>query len=257
MKRKSLLIALLFLGVGVAQAQSGIQVGLRAGYAFPSPGNVIGQMDVDQANGNSSTEVINGTIGTAIPITVEGRFMFTEHIGAQLDLTYSKGVAKDVYTYEDESSDNQTTVSVYSDQFRLSPQAVLFVDGFYTRVGFVIPVAGKTTQEQATTGTGFEFNMKQETTGRPTLGYTGAIGYEIVLSDNICFFGEFEMLSLNITGDEREVVEYEVNGTTDDDEIKTYNLVDSIDNNSDPDDRLTSSQNFSSFGIMLGIKLAF
>ena len=139
MKKKILLMAALIAGFGAVNAQEGLQLGLRAGYSFPTTGSAPGA-DI------SATEqtVITGTLGSAIPVTLEGRYMFNENVGVQLDATYSIGVFKDFYL-QDANTGQEVKTKAKSDQFRLAPQLVLKANSLYTRLGFVLPLAGSTT----------------------------------------------------------------------------------------------------------------
>lgn len=259
MKKKILLAAALFAGLGAVQAQEGLQLGLRAGFAFPTPGNVFSetyQNVTTDASGNVTTEVSKGTLGTAIPITLEGRYMFSENVGIQLDLTYSIGLNKEIATNKAPGVD--VVVKGKSDQFKLAPQLVVKSNDVYSRLGVLFPVAGSTTIETNQTVGGTETISKAKVTGRPTLGFTGAIGYDFELSENMVFFTEFEFLHLNITGNKYEVTDYTVDGTTVDAALVELDMVDSVDNSTDPTkETLTVSNNYSSFGINLGVRMNF
>jgi hypothetical protein len=256
MKKKILLVAALFAGLGAVQAQEGLQLGLRAGYSFPTPGNVFSdsyQNVTKDASGNVTTEVSKGTLGTAIPLTLEGRYMFNENVGVQLDLTYSLGVNKEIATNKAPGVD--VVVKGKSDQFRLAPQLVVKSNNVYSRLGVLLPVAGSTTVETNATSPLGETNQIVKVTGRPTLGFIGAIGYEFDLSENMVFFGELEALHLNITGNKYEVTDSSLDGTTIDANLIELDMVDIVE---DPTKEiLTVSNNYSSFGINIGVRVNF
>jgi hypothetical protein len=85
----------------------------------------------------------------------------------------------------------------------------------YSRIGAVLPLTGNTTLNSSNAnGAGPGVSLETETvaSGRFSVGFAGALGYQFGLSDKLSIFGELEYISLAVKRASVEVTKYVVNG---------------------------------------------
>ena len=255
MKKKMVLFSAMVLLSAGASAQ--FSVGLKGGYAFPSHGSALGTSTKD-----STITTIYGTYGQGIPVSLELRYLFNEYIGIQLDATYLIGTK--VINNEVLTTGLEAETSTITNQFRLTPQLVIQTPfGVYTRVGAVLPVAGKTTRfiDDVNGGVqGYESEMEVEVRGRFSVGLVGCLGYERRLNEQLSIFGEFEYIFFGIKPKSSKITKYTVGGM---DILPLWQFMDIVDTEYADETTLGDGKAqgtkspYSSLGLNIGIRYTF
>ncbi|MBC7425709.1 MAG: hypothetical protein H7321_04155 [Bacteroidia bacterium] len=146
----------------------------------------------------------------------------------------------------------------------------------FFNIGLIAPFLGKIKQEKIYTDSAFSFKSKSEIRNMPAIGFTGTIGTEIKLINNINALIGIRINILNIKMRSEKITEYsdsknntlnEVFPTVYDREIRYLNNLDNGINdkkinpkgydNSKPRETLTSRNAFSSLGLTFGIAWHF
>ena len=253
-----------------------VQFGL--GYAGGTSSELIG-VNSNVTSATSFTETgVYGTYGSGIPIGLNVGYMFTEHIGFDLGFNYFMGSEVTSAVNKSFVGDDVTTTSK-GYQIRVLPQLVVSTGSenalnFYSKFGLVLPVAGRTTfkkegQVSVFTGTNFitkSILVEGNSTGKFSMGYTGALGATFNLSDNLSLFGELQLINLRIAGATQTITKYEFDGqdimsSKTKQELETE-YVTSLDEKSNTDTNspmkeIGSSTNYNSLGLNVGIKFRF
>jgi len=268
---KKLLLTVATITVTIS-ASAQFYVGINAGYGIGGPKQVLGTITNSSASG-TSTENIYGSLGGGLNLGLTPGFWFGEHVGAELGLNYFMGSKVEVTKVT--SPFGELTANAHSSQFRLMPSLVIRSSGeklnIYAKAGLVIPAVGQTVQEIENTGyqgPNTASSSRSETVGQMTLGYTGAIGFNLGLGERLGFFAEVSAVSLRVSANKTTVTDYSSNGTDVMANLSTYNkeinYVDKLDNNSNTgptanqdqaEDRLRINSNYG--GIFLNVGLKF
>lgn len=271
--KKLILPLLAVFAIGTASAQ--FNLGLSVGYGLGSPGHVLGTST--NTNGSYSEKNIYGTLGSGFQANLTPGFMFSEHFGIELGLNGFFGSKTTINEATTSSGNYEHTQS--STQFRVSPAFVIKSGGeklsAYARAGLVFPLMGSVKSEiNDETTPGSPSMMELKTTGKVSLGYTGAFGVNVHFGEKMAFFAEVGANSLRIKSKETELTKYTVNGNDMLGNVPTYSkqttyvdeLTGSSNNTSvnptgtDPNsakEDLRQVANFSNFFIQVGIKFSF
>jgi len=184
MKQKIVLISLLasFLSCGRVMAQKdGLSVRADIGVGLPSG------VGTSTSYNNTVTTVSPYSLGSGFNIAVAGNYMFSDHMGAGLDLNYMIGY-NTTSTYKMSNPVTETYVSTGS-LFAITPNVILSANSGkinpYARFGIVIGSASyqvKSTQSSV----GAESGTNIETyTGGIALGWYAGFGVQFPLSDKL------------------------------------------------------------------------
>jgi hypothetical protein len=142
--------------------------------------------------------------------------MFSDNVGFELGTSYLIGASQ---TKLDGTEVKMGSAEAKSSGIRLAPQLVLKSGtGLYSRVGLIIPVAGKTiatfeampeaiSLPDGTVIMGTK-DGTQEFKGVFSIGVIGAIGYNYALSDKLDIFAEAEYIGLSIKSGTAELTEF-------------------------------------------------
>ena len=213
--KKGFLVGALLLSAGAVSAQ-GLYVGLQAGYGFGTPSDAVGTTTVVATSGDQTTTNIYDTYGGGTNIGLNVGYMFTEHLGAELGLSYFLGSTVTSTDYSVPSG-GAATLMASSNQMRLAPSLIITTGGdfaVYGKAGLVLPVGGSTTAEyRDNTDPNFVVEQDFESKGAMSIGLQGAIGVDYTLSDNLSFFGELSGVNLRIKSASRTITKSSVNGT--------------------------------------------
>lgn len=247
---------------------------LGVGYNMAAPKTEMGA-DIT----TTKSEVVKSSYGKGISPALSFGYMFNEHLGAELGLSYLLG-GKTEYTEVDVTSSggvDYTTTTVNTTKAKgVYVLPALVVRGGsaesklrpYARVGLALPVAGKVVTEQngTTTPSNAKTEITAETKGKLSLGYTGAFGVTYSLSENLGLFVELTGTSLNIWAKSTELTKYSVNGTDQLANLQTIQKeTEYASSVSDTDNRdvskarkaLDTSAPFSSLGLTVGVSYKF
>lgn len=268
--KKLILPVLAVMTLGTASAQ--FNLGISAGYGIGSPGHVLGT-----SNTSSSSENIYGTLGSGIQANLTPGYMFGDHFGIELGLNGFFGSKTTIDETSVPSGDFTHTQS--SNQFRISPAFIIKSGGekisAYARTGLVLPLMGSVRSEISnSTNPGAITEIELNTTGKVSLGYTGAVGVNVHFGDKFGFFAEVGANSLRVKSKETEITKYTVNRTDVLGNMDTYDketvYVDELTNSSNntgtnptgtdqnsAKEELREVANFSNFFIQVGFKITF
>lgn len=249
-------------------AFSQFYVSLGTGYTMGMPSSNLGTKETD-----SKIENVYGTFGTGLNAKLNVGYFFNENLGFDLGLTYLMGSEQEVYSYS--GSGGSETQKATATAIGLAPTLVYKWDnGLYGKFGFATKIGGKVDVDQyeknIISSTMYsETNAKAEINGKMPLGFTGAMGYQFNLSDNLNLFLEMEYLGINVKRDKKTVTEYETKVYAGGSLIQTVTLaqltaeqketiyVDEITSSSPANYELTTMSPYSSFGFNIGIKYTF
>lgn len=272
--KKLILPVLAVFSLGTASAQ--FNLGVSVGYGFGSPGHVLGTNT--NSTGSFSEKNIYGTLGTGLQANLTPAYMFGEHFGIELGLNGFFG--SKVTIDEATTSAGNYKHTQGSSQFRISPALVVKSGGeklsVYARGGFVLPLLGSVKSEinDAATTPGVTTIMELKTTGKVSLGYTGAVGLNVHFGEKMAFFAELGANSLRVKSKQTDLTKYTVNGTDQLGNVPTYGkqtkYVDELTgssnnasvnpsgtNTGNAKEDLRQVANFSNFFIQVGIKFSF
>lgn len=219
MKKTVIATAAVLLGT-MAFGQGGY-ASFSVGYGIGFPSEELGEETTTNIiTGEESAVNIYGSLGNGIGINLTPGYMISDHFGAEIGLSYFMGSETTIASEEFSGISTQETTGQTA-QFRINPSLVVRTgnDGLslYSKVGLLLPVVGTTFGRIEREGDGSPFNpnisIESETKGAISLGFTGAIGVNLALSDNLSVFGEMSGAFLRIKADKREITKYENNGT--------------------------------------------
>lgn len=272
--KKLILPVLAVMAMGTSSAQ--FNLGISAGYGLGSPGHVMGTSTT--ISGSSYSEKnIYGTLGSGVQANLTPGYMFGEHFGIELGLNGFFGSKTTIDEASLPSGDYKHTQS--SNQFRITPALVIKSGGekisVYARTGFLLPLMGSVKSEIIdNTNPASQTIMKLKTSGKVSLGYTGAVGLNVHFGKKFGFFAEVGANSMRVKSKETTLDMYTVNGNDMLGNFPTYGketkYVDELTNSSnnlgsnptgtDPNsakEDLRQVANFSNFFVQVGIKITF
>lgn len=227
MKRNLFLLAALFT-ISFSYAQ--FYTGFNTGYSFGATPRVNGT-EVKLNGSSLETSNIYGSYGAGINATLKFGYFFNKNLGAELNLGYLHGAEQTKADVNVAPYGLKTDATAASRLFRTTLSLVYRLDsGFYGRFGFYVPLGGRTevsvddtrvvqdaipiynpetgefvTMADAHIATSYE----QDIHGTPTIGFTGAAGYNFPLSENFTLFAEVEYLGLAIKSNDAEYTKYD------------------------------------------------
>lgn len=272
--KKLILPVLAVMALGTASAQ--FNLGISAGYGLGSPGHVLGTSTT--ATGSSYSEKnIYGTLGSGVQANITPGYMFGEHFGIELGLNGFFGAKTTIDEATLPTGDYKHTQS--SNQFRITPAFIIKSGGeklsVYARTGLLIPLMGSVKSEIIdNTNPAAQTLMQLKTSGKVSLGYTGAVGLNVHFGKKFGFFAEVGANSMRVKSKETTLKMYNVNGTDQLGNIPTYSketkYVDELTNTSNnagtnptgtnvgvAKEDLRQVANFSNFFLQVGIKFTF
>lgn len=216
----------------------GFYLRFGGGYSFETAKTEFSDADPNELTGiRQSTDIfisddgsiatinsLKGSLGAGYKINVTPGFMFSRFIGAELGINYFHGDETLIGRLHSPVIRSQEIA--YIRGIDIVP-AVLITPGFeninpYARLGLLIPVAGDLTIETSVdqpngggAGTDIAVRGTAEVTPKLSVGYVGAIGVIVPISDRLSIFGEAEFKSLSLKSDEAEITSYRTTATTD------------------------------------------
>jgi|GEM_PF-5368528 len=222
---------------------------------------------------SSTQTAVNLSSGKGIPVTGAFGMDIMDNVGFEFGLNFLMGSNQTAIDADLQVLNSSTVVTTQSSQLRVTPSLVLHTDNdgmnMYSRFGVIVPVSGTTTLTREETTALGTTTTEMESSGNPSLGWTGAFGVSFSAGSALNIFAEVEGINLAIGNKSREVVSIDgPAGTPTLDQlpasVKTTNFHDELTEasnvegtaNFDPtkaSDELTSKSSFSSFGFNLGI----
>jgi len=227
--------------------------------------------------GDYSEKNIYGTLGNGVQANITPGYMFGEHFGIELGLNGFFGSTTTVDEISSPTGTYKHTQS--SNQFRIAPAFVIKSGGekisVYARTGLILPLLGSVKSViNDGTNPALPVMMELKTSGKVSLGYTGAFGLNVHFGKKFGFFAEVGANSLRVKSKETNLKKYTVNGTDVLGNISTYGkqtkYVDELNNSSnnigpnptgtnpnEAKEDLRQVANFSNFFVQVGIKFTF
>jgi hypothetical protein len=280
MKSKiNLQIAMLFISVfmGANTFAQGLYINAGAGYGFPAACYLMEENNNRSYDGESSVnnwEIVkgSGSFGKGIQPGIIIGYMFNQNLGAELGISYLLGgkiVSTDEYHSVPYTWIEETTMS--AKMLRFTPALKMTVGNgkikAYMRAGLIIGAAGRIKSEyKYTSSSSYIEEGEAETTGDISLGFSGALGTDFMLSDNIGIFAEMGIITQSWAPKKSEITKFTMDGqdaldnlTTNDREVEFVESYSFDSNNIDmdsPTQQLKMFFPFSSFGINVGLRIA-
>ena len=240
--------------------------GLSFGYGIDANKSALG---TETSDDGAETQLY-GSFGEGFNITGKFGYMLTEHVGLELGVNYLIGATQTLYKA------NGNLKEGYSNALVMIPQLVLKTKvGLYSRLGFVVPVVGKTTITTSYDKSWYSSSRytEEEFHGSFTLGFAATLGYSLNLSDKLSIFGEVQYQGLSVVNGSSEYTTYEVGGENKLNDMDTYDIeteyVETLDDNSNNDnynpnydkdsakEELAGTTPFSSLVFSIGIVYTF
>jgi hypothetical protein len=205
----------------------------------------------------SSVEGVYGSLGEGFKFGVSGGYLFTNHFGAELGLSYWLGKSID-YTYKSSTS---TQSSAISGKGFVAVPSLIFLSNLkpvnpYGKFGLVIGlVRSKLDQSVEDPTTDAEITVEDQ--GGVAIGFAGALGVIVPTGGPVDFFAEVVLHSLTYSPSKYEITKYTVNGQ---DRLptltnKTVDYKESFLTNSPTPVTLSVRRPFSSIGFSLGARM--
>jgi outer membrane protein W len=264
-----------------AYGQKGLYLNVGGGYGICIAANSgAASFSEIRRNGSNTYEISNGSgsFGKGVQFGATAGFMFSENIGAELNVGYLVGTKStyinnditrtpDFYLYENKMSGNM---------LRLTP-ALKFSVGKdklkpYMRLGLVIGLAGKIKSVETYSSNVTPLNLVYVTiaessmTGGVSLGLSAGLGVNYKLNDKLGIFAEIAFISQSWAPNKSLLTKYTENGvdklgsmTTNQKEtiyLNSYTEVSGANNPSVPAQALKTAMPFSSIGLNIGVQLS-
>lgn len=268
-------------------AQGGY-LNFNLGYAFPLGGQTLtnetsyrafddfGNLTID----TDTYEQISYSLGKGFNLGGALGYMFNEHIGAELGISYLIG-AESLSTYSYTSIDPSNSYGGASESLtsskmlRIIPSLVISAGGEkikpYAKFGFVIGKGSVTIEnsfQSSSSWDGISFGSEiSKLSGGTALGLSSALGANIKLSDKMSFFGEINMINMAYAPTNGEIIESTSDGvnvlpllTTAEIEtefVDSYTINNNNNNPFQPSQELKQRLPFGSLGFNVGLKINF
>jgi len=239
----------------------------NAGFAFAHAGSTLGEEVTFISEGNYRYQNIDGSLGRGIKLEGAIGYMFNDHIGADLSLLYQFGVNYEiskVSTVNPIPQNSPHITDLRGSMFAITPSAILTTGANkkivpYIKLGLLIALPHIAKLEE---NSDIRLDKKTNYYGGVSLGFTGGLGIEYKVNNNVNVYGEVKLNSLSYTPTQSEIVNWDENGrdllpdmkTTD----KKKELVEFITDKTRTDnEELSVSYPFSSLGLNIGVKFKF
>lgn len=261
MKKLLVICVLLLCSVSWAAAQSPY-VRFNAGYSLGTASEYLGSEI--EAGGNITEKY--GSLGQGVNSGLGVGYYLNEHVAAELGFSYLLGRK---YEFKQVNNTGTRTDNMTGRGLFFIPGLVLSTDfeadvAPYARVGLIIALPSILTEEESVStlpGVGtLTSENKERHHGGLSLGFSGALGIQYKLGDNLALFGEAQFNALSYRPSKWEIKESKVNGQDNLDRIKVTKgdyVYEYKANNSKDNERVGFALPFSSIGINLGLKIAF
>ncbi|HTN44951.1 MAG TPA: hypothetical protein VL098_01300 [Flavipsychrobacter sp.] len=204
------LSATLALAQAHEPASSKAYIRAGVGYAFPHAGNSY--LKTQSGSFLSASNVYEKySLGAGAHINVAGGFWLFKNIG--LELGVHAGIAPKKFVSKYSNPNETAEAKLYARMpVYLIPSLVLQTGGekanVYTRLGVVVNVTGKLTEEYASNSLKWEKEYRMRT----GIGFQGALGVSLPMGKSVCFFAEVNGISMSQYLKKTELVMVRDNG---------------------------------------------
>ena len=270
MKKSKQILVLIVLAISTCFTSlhaQGLFVKINAGYGLKaSSQNMTGFTNQTSATGSITREQVNISFGKGFNFGAGVGYMFSENIGAELDVSYllgGKSLAHQTYTggYSD--------LTFYARFLRLNPSLIISAGSGnispYIKMGVLFGM-GSITYIFDDYDDGDILYFKNKLNGGISFGLTSGIGANFSLSDMLSIFGELNMVNMSYAPKKGEITEYTSNGinqlpdlTTKQKEteyLKEFTVSTANPTpDSQPSQALSQKMPFGSVGLNIGVKI--
>ncbi len=267
-KMKTLLSVLTMTVITSGAMAQGAYVDINLGFAAGCGSqNMAGFYNSTESANSLNLEQVNLSFGKGLNFGAAIGYMFNQHVGAELGLSYLIGGKTTAKEIDFPQGSSETTMS--AKMMRINPSMVINAafDGLspYAKFGLVIGSGTITSETTGNDGTD-TYTENWEYNGGLAMGMSAAFGATYKLSDNMSFFGELNMINMSYAPTKGSMTEAKLNGTDFlaliDVEDKEIEFEDSVtytgnESSSSPSKELKMLMPFGSVGVNVGIKLAF
>lgn len=274
---RNFLFVLFCMIAGFGPALQGQNLYLRAGTGFAIPvaftGDTLGEFTNVVDSATFSTEILTGSLGGGIPLSVDVGFMFTDNIGLQVGGTFLLGTRVDRGGLQ--SADATISRSSTTRQFRIMPGIVITADSGkvqpYGRFGLSLPLSTTTTIKVDSSGGGVVTQQELRIASASNPGFQGAFGANFWLNDKFMLFAEAQLLAQRVRTGTGELTRWTRDGANQLDgldvidtqwiyveEVNTESngMNPATDNPDLPREVLSYTQNIGSLAIRVGLRIA-
>ena len=272
MKKSKQILVLIVLAISTCFTSlhaQGLFVKINAGYGLQTSSQNIGYyafFNQASATGSFTREQINVSFGKGLNFGAGVGYMFSENVGAELDVSYllgGKSVAHDTYT------GGYTDYTLNARFLRLNPSLIISAGSGnispYVKMGVLFGM-GSITYIYDDYDDGDITYYKEKLNGGISFGLTSGIGANFSLSDMLSLFGELNMVNMSYAPKKGEVTEFTSNGinqlpdlTTKQKETEFLKEFTVSTANPTPDSQprqaLSQKMPFGSVGLNIGVKI--
>lgn len=207
---RTIAVFCMVLAANVAVAQD-FYFGVNGGYGLGAGTQTLGT-NIAPSGTATSHEGVYGSLGEGLKFGVSGGYLFSNHFGAELGLSYWLG-KKIESTYKDLTS--STTSGLTGSGFVAVPSLVFLSNlkpiNPYGRFGLVLGIL-KMKQEVSNRDAGDIAEYTIEETGGLSIGFAGALGVIVPTGGAVDFFAEAALYSVTYSPDKQELTAYAING---------------------------------------------
>ncbi len=222
------MLALLLLGGGLQAQHFYFRAG--GGYAFETSGTAFNDTDpleitmvesstniTVNADGATTVESLQGTLGEGYRFNLTAGYMLNEYLGLEVGGTYFNGRRRNIGKFNSPIFQSQATA--YIEGVDIMP-AVFVTPGLdrfnpYARIGPLLTAAGDLTIETVVNqlgagpgGSDIQIRALSEVQSEFSVGYSGALGVNYALTNNIRIFGEAKLINFTIKSESAEIQQF-------------------------------------------------
>ncbi len=192
---KKIILSFAFICAVVLSSQAqGLYFGGGIGYGFSAGGTVLGS----NQNADGSSQVVKGSYGMGFTPNLSVGYLFTENLGAELNLGYLIGTNT---TVTDANGNTTGTTKYSANTFYLNPSFVIRGNSEnkvvpYGKLGVFLGVANMGSVKSHTDQVNGNGNLirtedtQTDLKGSVSTGITSAFGVDFMLTDNFAIYGE-------------------------------------------------------------------
>ena len=245
----------------------GPYINVNLGYGFMMSSQNVGLFyNTTQGNNSTTIEQINLSLGKGVNVGAAFGYMFNNHVGAELWISYLLGGKTNA---KDDYPNGTTDYEIYSRMVRIKPSVVI-ASGFekvnlYAKFGVIIGT-GSMMLDISDNDDGDIYTQKAKFNGGVALGLSSAVGALFNLSEKVALFAEFNAINMSYAPTMGEITEATYNGVNELPDLTTSEKqVEFVDSytysfsspppDSQPSQELKEKFPFGSFGINFGCRI--
>lgn len=214
--RKTILAIILFATTATVSAQFYVSGG--SGYSFGVGKSVLGIERILSPSGNT-IKTLKGSYGEGVHTQLKGGYFFNKKFGIELGVGYLHGTNQDVQKISGSEMEGVSgitaNIKARSRAFGASLAGIYNItDRFYVRAGLLTKLGGKTEvigEVKTKSPVNLELDFTTDFQGKFPLGFSGAIGYKLPITNNLSLYGEIDYMNINVTRDTSKLREFSAN----------------------------------------------